>query len=357
MTPITYYHQQCQAGLIQEDPEQLRALKELERIQRGLIKEQRSRRKKLAFLRKPKLIHGLYLWGGVGIGKTFMMDCFFHTLPFTEKKRMHFHQFMHWIQQELKQYQGQKNPIELIVQKLARDTMVLCFDEFFVKDIADAMILARLLDGLFAAGVTLVTTSNTVPDELYKRGLQRQQFLPAIALLKQHTHVMHIPTLVDYRVRHLRHAGVFYRTQDEAEHENMEKSFTILAEDNAIIEDEVEICDRKIPIRKRAGNIIWFEFDVLCNVPRSQHDYLAIADQYETVFLSNIPQLSANARNTISLFIRLVDVFYDKRVRLVFSAAVPVEEIYTSGELVRDYQRTCSRLQEMQSEDYFSKKL
>lgn len=354
MTPIEYYQEQCKKGQIVEDIQQLKVLDYLQKIHGDLIREQRKRVKFFSALRKPKLIQGLYIWGGVGIGKTFLMDCFYHCLPFPEKKRQHFHQFMQWIHQQLKLHQGKKDPIEVIAKELASNTLVLCFDELFVTDITDAMLLGRLFKALFSRGVCLVATSNAMPDDLYKNGLQRKQFLPAIALLKQHTTVIHVPTITDYRLRHLKEAGVFYTPNDQEAREKMEKSFALLAHNKVVHYGSIEIHGRLVSIKKRADDIIWFDFDVICSVPRSQHDYLAIAENYRTVFISNIPIIPPNAKNMISLFIRLVDVFYDARVRLIFSAEKPVDQIYEHGYLSSDYQRTRSRLLEMQSESYFS---
>lgn len=354
MTPLEYYLEQCKKGLICEDPQQLAVLQHLQKIHDELLKEHTTRARLFSALRKPKLVRGLYMWGGVGIGKTFLMDCFYHCLPFPEKKRMHFHQFMRFVHQELKNQQGKTDPLQKIAKELAKRTVLICFDEFFVADITDAMLLGRLLKALFSQGVCLVATSNVMPDDLYKNGLQRKQFLPAIALIKQHTTVMHVPTVTDYRLRHLKEAGVFYTPNDQAARENMEKTFALLAHHKTIRYDALEIDGRFIPVKKQADDIVWFDFDIICSVPRSQRDYLYIAEKFSTVFISNIPIIPPHAKNIISLFIRLVDVFYDARVGLVFSAEKPVKQIYDQGSLLQDYMRTRSRLLEMQSESYFS---
>lgn len=355
MTPIEYYQKQCQTGEISEDPQQLIVLEKLEEIYTNLIREHRKRTTFFGGLRKPALIKGLYVWGGVGIGKTFMMDCFYQAVPFPQKMRMHFHQFMQMIQHELKKHQGKKNPLHIIARKIADKSMLLCFDEFFVNDIADAMILAKLLDALFKHGVCLVTTSNTEPDKLYLKGLQRPLFLPAIELLKKHTTVMHVPTTIDYRLRHLKEAGIFHTPNDAAAKKSMENSFHVLTMGQTVSDKPIEILGRSIDVVKRTDDVIWFEFISLCSIPRSQHDYLEIAQQFHTVFLSNIPVIAPDAKNTISLFIRLIDVFYDANVRLVFSAEKPTNELYDHGYLAQDYVRTNSRLLEMQSEEYFIK--
>lgn len=353
MTPLEYYQDQCAKGAISADPEQLAALQYLQRIYENLLTEYKKRQNILAFLRKPQMVKGLYLWGGVGIGKTFLMDCFYSCIPFPHKMRMHFHQFMQVIHQELKKYQGKKDPLQLIAKDIARKTMLLCFDELFVSDITDAMLLGRLFRALYNNGVCLVTTSNVPPDDLYKNGLQREQFLPAIALLKENTDVIHIPTAVDYRLRHLKEAGVFYSPLDDAARISMEKSFVALAGDHPVSTKPVMILDRPIKIKKRAGDVVWFEFKDICTVPRSQNDYLVIAKEFSAVLISDVPVIPPNAKDMICLFISMVDVFYDARTRLVISAAEPVAEIYSRGYMILEFTRTHSRLLEMQSTDYF----
>jgi cell division protein ZapE len=296
----------------------------------------------------------LYIWGGVGIGKTLMMDCFFQSLPFKNKMRMHFHQFMQRVHNALTQHQGEADPLQAIASELSREAMVLCFDELFVSDITDAMLLGRLFKALFAKGVCLVTTSNVAPDDLYKNGLQRSQFLPAIELLKRYTHVIHMPAKMDYRLRHLQHAGVFYTPLNEETQEKMEHTFSVLAQGKKIISSPVIILNREIRIQKQADDVVWFEFKDICSVPRSQHDYLAISEKYKTVFISNIPIIQSSEKDTICLFISLVDVLYDARVKLVISAAEPVAQLYNRGYMIMEYTRTHSRLLEMQSLNYFT---
>jgi cell division protein ZapE len=354
MTPLNYYKEQVAKGIIFEDPEQLAAMQHLNRVFLDLLDESKRRNRFFSFLQKPRLVKGLYLWGGVGIGKTFMMDCFYHTLPFSNKMRMHFHQFMQRIHDLLAKHQGESDPLQAIAKELAKKTMVLCFDEFYVSDITDAMLLGRLFKALYAEGVTLVATSNVAPDNLYKNGLQRSQFLPAIALLKENTEVMHIPTVIDYRLRHLKEAGVFYTPLDATAQLNMEKTFAMLTQGEVVETTPISIYNRLISVVKRTQDVIWFDFKEICRVPRSQKDYLAIAKEYRTVFVSDIPVIQPTEKDTICLFISLVDVFYDARVRLVISAAEPVELIYNRGYKTLEYTRTNSRLLEMQSVDYFS---
>lgn len=353
MSLLEHYHQQCAQGLITKDPLQLHAIEQLQGIYQELIREQRARKKLLARFRKPISVKGLYLWGGVGIGKTFMMDCFFQYIPFAEKKRFHFHQFMRWVHEELRVYQGKQDPLVAIAKTLAKNTLLLCFDEFVVNDIADAMILGRLFAALFAEGICLVATSNISPDDLYKNGLQRKLFLPTIALIKSHATIFNLSIEVDYRLRHLKTAGVFFTPNDEAAQENMEKCFELLTVGEEVKNDALEICDRKIQVKKVAGKVVWFDFATICGVPRSQYDYLELAKQFKTILISDIPVMTQHQTNTISLFIRLIDVLYDEKIRLVCSAAAPVQALYPEGRLHFEYARTCSRLIEMQSEGYF----
>lgn len=354
MTPLDYYQDQISKGFISSDPEQLLVLQSFQNVYLQLMIEQKKRTSFFAFLRKPVLVKGLYLWGGVGIGKTFLMDCFYHSLPFQNKLRMHFHQFMQMVHNRLTAHQGEEDPLKVIAKELSKQTIVLCFDELFVSDITDAMLLGRLFKALYAEGVCLVATSNVHPDDLYKNGLQRLQFLPAIALLKAKTEIIHLAANVDYRLRHLREAGVFYTPLNREAKQNMEKTFHALTQGMTVTREPIVVFERPIQINRRADKVVWFEFNEICQVPRSQKDYLAIAETYQTVFISNIPMIQPNEKDTICLFISLVDVMYDARVRLVISAAEPVENLYNRGYMIMEYTRTHSRLKEMQSLDYFA---
>jgi cell division protein ZapE len=353
MTPLRIYLEKTESGAMVLDLAQLAVMQELNTVHHQLIREHRRRRTMTAILRKSKTVPGLYLCGGVGIGKTFMMDCFYQAIPFSQKLRMHFHGFMRMVHQKLKEQQGKKNPVKQIAKELAKKYMIICFDEFIVNDITDAMLLARLLDGLFASGVTLVATSNVLPVDLYKRGLQRDQFVPAILLIEHHTKIISMKTVADYRSRHLNHAGIFYVPNDDAAQEEMEKNFTMLSTHNEIHENVITICDREVRMRKSSGDIIWFNFADICRPPRSQQDYLALAETYKTVFISDIPVMAAHENDKIALFIRLIDVFYDAHVRLVISAEDTIEKLYVDGRMLFEYGRACSRLREMQSSHYF----
>jgi cell division protein ZapE len=356
MTPIDYYRAQAAKGLITSDPKQLVVLEIFAELQQNLIEENDKRAGRLRLLHKTRLVQGIYLWGGVGIGKTFLMDCFFHSLPFENKIRMHFHKFMRLVHEKLKQHQGEQDPLVAIAKEFAKSAIVLCFDEFFITDITDAMLLGRLIKALFDNGLTLVATSNIAPDVLYKNGLQRSRFLPAIQLLKTETTVLHLPIEIDYRLRHLQKAGVFYTPLDESARQNMEKNFSVLTQGKKVLATPLTICGRSVNVIKRAedNSVVWFDFKEICTVPRSQQDYLAIAEKFKTVMISDIPNIAVNEKDTISLFINMVDVFYDARTRLVISAAEPIEQIYSRGYMAKEYTRTNSRLEEMQSVDYFT---
>lgn len=294
------------------------------------------------------------MWGGVGRGKTFVMDVFFEALPFEEKLRYHFHRLMYRVHNQLKQLQGEADPIEVVAADLAAQAKIICFDEFFVADIGDAMILGKLLRGLFSRGVTLVATSNIPPAELYRDGLQRQQFLPAIDLLKSHTEVMNLDNGCDYRLRVLEQAELWHSPLDVAAEQNLDNYFRAIAPEEGSIGQPIEILGREIHTRRRADCIAWFNFDDLCDGPRSQNDYIELARAFSTVLIANVPQLTAETEDQARRFIALVDEFYDRRVKLIVSAEEPIEQIYAGRRLVMEFQRTASRLLEMQSHDYLA---
>lgn len=304
------------------------------------------------FNKKFQPINGLYLWGSVGVGKTWLMDIFYHCLPEHAKMRLHFHQFMLKIHWQLKQLQHKTDPLKIIAKQIAQNTKVICFDEFFVSDIADAMLLSGLFEALFQEGLTLVTTSNVPPDQLYKGGISRDRFLPAIELLKRYTQVLHIVSATDYRMRQLQDAGVFFMPLGEAARQQMRDCFEALA-DCAWTQNEILIiANRGIPTIRKGHGIVWFHFRDLCNVPRSQFDYIEIAKSFHTVFLSGVPKLTEEQTNEAIYLIHLIDVFYDAKVKLVMSVNCAIEEIYEKGQMEFEFARTRSRLQEMQSLEY-----
>lgn len=297
---------------------------------------------------------GLYIWGGVGRGKTFLMDLFFETLSIKQKRRVHFHRMMHGVHEHLKSLNSIEDPLDQVADRIARDTRVLCFDEFFVSDIGDAMILGRLLDGLFRRGVTLVTTSNSPPDDLYKDGLQRQRFLPAIELLKTYTEVVHIDSGVDYRLRLLQQAGTYFSPDDNAAEVRLQHFFDESASSQVAANRMLDINGREIRARLCAKGIAWFDFTDICDGPRSQNDYIEIARWYPTVIVSGVPVLGGELENQARRFVALVDEFYDRRVKLIIAAATTVDSLYSGKRLAFEFERTASRLIEMQSTDYLA---
>lgn len=341
------------------DPAQLAAVDALDRVSEALCNIQqtepwlaRLRQRLTASTTRRAPARGVYLWGDVGRGKTFVMDVFYDALPITGKRRYHFHRLMYRVHRQLRALAGTSDPIVTVARELAAETQVLCFDEFFVSDIGDAMILGRLLDALFSRGVTLVATSNSPPDELYRDGLQRQQFLPAIALIQQHTEVIYMDSGSDYRLRVLRQLELWHSPLDSVAEVNLERYFNAIAPDEGSRNECIEILGRNIKLRRRAETIAWFDFDQLCDGPRSQNDYIELARVFQTVLLSAVPSLGPENENEARRFIALVDEFYERKVKLIVSAALPIEKLYQGTRLQREFQRTASRLHEMQSDRY-----
>lgn len=336
------------------DPAQQRAIDALERCaaEWTTYKQRRSNALKKMFV-KPEIPRGVYMFGGVGRGKSFLMDCFFNAVPIRRKTRLHFHEFMREVHRELRDLQGTVNPLDELGRRIAERYKLICFDEFHVADVTDAMILHRLLDALFKAGVGFVTTSNFHPDGLYPNGLHRDRILPAIELLKQKLEVINVDNGTDYRQRTLTHIELYHCPLGEAADAAMDKTFGELAE--AHDEDPVmHIESREIRSKRRAGGVIWFDFQTLCGGPRSQNDYLEIASQFHTLLLSNVPQMAVRQASEARRFTWLIDVLYDRRVKLVMSAAVSPEQLYTDGPMAHEFPRTVSRLGEMQSAEYLA---
>jgi len=338
----------------QSDPAQLRAVEALDRCAREWadFKERRSNAfKKL--INRPPVPRGVYLYGGVGRGKSFLMDCFFSAVPLRRKTRLHFHEFMREVHRELADLQGTVNPLDRLGERIARRYRLICFDEFHVADITDAMILHRLLDALFDNGVGFVTTSNFKPDDLYPGGLHRDRILPAIELLKEKLEVLDVDHGVDYRRRAMEHVKLYHTPLGAEADAEMNEAFTRLAATH----DEghvLHIEAREIRARRRAGGVVWFDFRTLCGGPRSQNDYLEIATQFHTLLLSDVPSMPVRMASEARRFTWLVDVLYDRKVKLIMSAQVPPEALYTEGPLAHEFPRTVSRLQEMQSAEYLS---
>lgn len=342
-----------------EDPAQVEIIGRFEDLQARLAVGQ-PRRDGLRALfsgRRNKIqvgVRGMYLWGGVGRGKTFLMDLFFESLTISAKKRIHFHRMMHEIHDRLKALGNVEDPLDRVAADIARDTRVLCFDEFFVSDIGDAMILGRLLDGLFRRGVTLVATSNSKPEDLYKDGLQRQRFLPAIGLLNQHTEVVNMDSGTDYRLRLLQKAGTYLSPDDTHAAEMLAFFFDESASSQIRTNRDLDVYGRKIRAHKCAKGVAWFRFEDICDGPRSQTDYIEIARWYPSVIVSGVPRFDATLENQARRFIALVDEFYDRRVKLILSADADVNSLYDGNRLTFEFDRTTSRLIEMQSTEYLA---
>lgn len=300
-------------------------------------------------------VPGLYMWGGVGRGKTHLMDAFFEALPFRRKLRTHFHRFMLDIHQRRRQYPDEQDPLKLVAAAIAADVRVLCFDEFFVSDIADAMILGRLMEALFERGVTLVATSNCAPDLLYPDGLQRANFLPAIALIKANTAVLNVDGHTDYRLRALTRAELYHWPSDTAADALFKTAFEDIAPEPGQANATLEIHGRMLRTRRLADGVVWFDFSEICDGPRSAADYVELAREHHTVLISRMPQLTLEREDPARRFINLVDEFYDRGVKLLLSADVPQADLYSGRRLAFEFQRTQSRLVEMQSREYLGR--
>lgn len=348
------FEQLCAERGIVPDVAQRRAAERLDGLYHELLVFKQSRsnslKKLISFARPPR---GVYFWGGVGRGKSFLMDAFYDAVPYRRKRRVHFHAFMQEIHAALKNHKQESDPLIQVAADLASRTRLLCFDEFHVSDIADAMILGRLFTGLFEKGVVVVTTSNYPPDGLYPNGLQRQLFLPTIEMLKEHLDVIEVDAGVDYRLRTLEQIDTFLVPADAAADARLKVDFQAIA-GNPGKTGEITILERNIRVRRRAPEVIWFDFDVLCGGPRSQNDYLELAREHHTIILSNVPKLSREQSSEARRFTWLVDVLYDHRVKLVISAAVPADQLYTEGTQAEEFKRTVSRLIEMRSEEYLA---
>lgn len=359
LSPLERYRQDLQREGFAHDKAQEHAVTCLQELYERLLEPAAAPGILARWLgkRTQEPVRGLYFWGGVGRGKTYLMDNFYESLPFPDKMRAHFHRFMRRVHGELKLLAGQKNPLEQVAEKIARETRVICFDEFFVSDITDAMILAGLMDGLFRRGVTLVATSNIAPEGLYKDGLQRARFLPAIALLQKHTEVVNVDGGVDYRLRVLEQAELYYTPLDEKAARGLQAAFEHLCPPGALVREsqQLEVEGRPVLAVKVADDVAWFTFKELCDGPRSQNDYIELAREFHSVLVADVPKLGRDRDDQTRRFINLVDEFYDRNVKLVISAEVPLAELYAGGRLSFEIERTQSRLLEMRSHEYLAR--
>lgn len=358
MSLLKHYQHQVESGALHSDPAQEAAIAVLQ----GVLDELTSPKvpvpgKGFSFFGRAKKItvptaKGAYLWGGVGRGKTWLMDCFFEAMPIVKKRRYHYHHFMLMMHEELcKLGHGHKEPLAQVAKNLSADVELLCIDEFHVLDIGDAMILAGILQGLFDNGVTLVTTSNRAPGDLYKNGLQRDRFKPAIELLNAHTHVMELDNGTDYRMLKLEEQ-VETTLRMQQNEQVLEQHFRDIAQGSVQLDTSITVNHRKIPVRKMSADVIWFDFDAVCKGPRATHDYIHLADQFKTVLISNVPVMSHESENPARRFLNLVDELYDRKVRLFISTETDLDALYQGDDLQFEFARAVSRLNEMQTPGY-----
>ncbi len=338
--------QQAALGRLAEIAEQL------SRQHQQVIRHQVKRHVNKLFGFKQHPIKGIYFWGGVGRGKTLLMDLFFQNLPFRAKKRVHFHPFMRHVHHQLTLLQGMKNPLRAVAKEIARETHVICFDEFFVNDVADALILGELIQQIFHEGVTLIFTSNTRPDDLYKNGVQRHLFLPTIRYIKNDTDIINLDSGEDYRLRTLLETGVFFNPLNEATQATLKQEFLKLATGDIQYGHTIEILERLIPTVAMAHNLIWFDFKDICASARSSYDYLGLLENFDTFIVSDVPQLHKSDLNAAKRFIHLIDVLYDHHATLIMSSEVDINDLYQGDDLKNEFMRTTSRLREMFSQEY-----
>lgn len=340
------------------DPAQARVVAALDRLYHELVAASTDnawQRLLTRFRGGAQPIKGLYIWGEVGRGKTYLMDCFFNSLPFAKKQRLHFHRFMRAVHAELRTLRHREDPLKIVADRWAERARVICFDEFAVTDITDATLLARLLRHLFARGVTLVATSNIAPDDLYKGGLKRELFLPAIDLLKTHLRVMRCDAGHDYRMRHLTHRSLYRVPAGPAADAAMAANFEAIAGTAGQADQTLDIEGREIMARRLADEVVWFDFPAICGGPRSPNDYIEIARLFHTVLVSDVPALGHGNDDEARRFVALVDEFYDRGVKLIISAAEPIDSLYGGKRLAGMFARTRSRLHEMQSQEYLAR--
>lgn len=302
-------------------------------------------------LSRPEVPRGVYLWGGVGRGKSFLMDAFFVTVPVTRKTRIHFHEFMRSVHRELGIVKGMSDPLDEVARRIARKYRLICFDEFHVSDVADAMILHRLLLKLFEYGTSFVMTSNYEPSTLYPNGLHRDRILPAIKLVQARMDVLNVDAGVDYRRRTLEQVELYHHPLTETAQASLQQAFERLS-DTAPQDPVLTVENRSLKAVALGGSVVWFDFATLCGGPRSQNDYLELASRFHAVILSDVPRMTARQSSEARRFTWLIDVFYDHKVKLIISAECPAEELYTEGAMSGEFHRTVSRLLEMQSKEY-----
>lgn len=352
LSPLQRYEHAIQTGEFSEDPQQRMAMTYLDNVYQQILANQAKSKGLFSFLRKIDPPKGLYMWGGVGRGKTWMMDMFYESLPDGNKMRQHFHHFMKRVHSELNALQGQQDPLQKVADIIHNEAEVICFDEFFVSNVSDAMILGDLFTMLFNKGITLVATSNIAPNGLYKNGIHRDRFLPAIAEVEKHCTVMNIDSGIDYRLRVLQQAELYVSPLTKENLHWLANRFTALSNNQHISQEPIVINGREIPIKGRTENTLYVDFRSLCMQPRSASDFIEIANRFSTVLVDDVPVLNDVISDPTRRFIYLVDEFYDRRVKLLIRAEQSILALYQGEKLAFEIERTRSRLLEMQSEEY-----
>lgn len=351
MTPLSLYQSYINSQRIQSDPFQRQAIVVLDDLYHSLIRNKKwsHRLFKRLFQDAEK---GVYMWGGVGRGKTFLMDLFYASLPFEQKTRLHFHRFMQMVHSELKRHQGVEDPLVKIAKAFAKQYYILCFDEFHVSDIADAMILGELFKALFYEGVVIVATSNIEPNDLYHNGLAREKFLPTIDLIYQHMQVMHMAGIHDYRLQYLSQSKCYHFPLNDEVQAELERAFHRLTLDQNGHSQIVTLCEREVQTVRCADSVVWFTFETLCESARSSEDYIEIAHFFDTVILSGVKKMTSDNEAPAKRFMHLIDELYERHVTLIISAEVAIDSLYSGDRLKDFFARTQSRLVEMQSAEY-----
>ena len=354
LSPAERYAQALASGQFMPDDAQAQAVHELERVWQELIQRYKASKKAFRRFRRQTAPQGVYMWGGVGRGKTWLMDQFYDSIPFRRKTRMHFHHFMQHVHRELNKLSGQRNPLDSVADQIYKDAVVICFDEFFVSNVTDAMILSDLFQKLFHRGITLVATSNIAPDGLYKNGIHRDRFIPTIEMVKKHCQVLNVDAGVDYRLRVLKQAQLFKSPLTHDNQNWMAQRFSALSNTQHYSSEPIIINQRIVETIAHTEDVLWCEFSELCFKPRSPADFIEIANIYNTVLVSNVPHLTDFLSEGTRRFIYLVDEFYDRGVKLLLTSEDSIIEIYQGEKLAFEIERTRSRLLEMQSDDYLN---
>lgn len=354
LSPAERYAQALASGQFMPDDAQAQAVHELERVWQELIQRYKASKKAFRRFRRQTAPQGVYMWGGVGRGKTWLMDQFYDSIPFRRKTRMHFHHFMQNVHRELNKLSGQRNPLDSVADQIYKDAVVICFDEFFVSNVTDAMILSELFQKLFHRGITLVATSNIAPDGLYKNGIHRDRFIPTIEMVKKHCQVLNVDAGVDYRLRVLKQAQLFKSPLTHDNQNWMAQRFSALSNTQHYSSEPIIINQRIVETIAHTEDVLWCEFSELCFKPRSPADFIEIANIYNTVLVSNVPHLTDFLSEGTRRFIYLVDEFYDRGVKLLLTSEDSIIEIYQGEKLAFEIERTRSRLLEMQSDDYLN---